>query len=276
MEKQTMKPLELDHVTKAYRSGWRRVSVPALGGVTLSLEAGECFGYLGPNGAGKTTTMKILLGFLQPTSGQARLWGLPSGDPESRRRVGFVAEEAGLPPHFTPRELVDFGGRLGGMKGPERRERTEHLLGRLGLEGCADRYLGRLSKGQRQRAALAHAMVTDPDLLLLDEPLSGLDAIGRHEVIDFLAELRRQGTAIFLCSHVLPDVERLCDRIGVLKGGQLVAVGTPEELARTKGCQGSSLETLFLTLLGCRPAPAASGRRGTVRETAEASELVGV
>lgn len=263
-----MIPLELDQVTKTYRSGWRRTPATVLHGITLQLREGECFGYLGANGAGKTTTMKILLSLIGPSSGTARLWGLPVERPESRRRIGFVPEEPSLPHRITPREFLDFGGRLCGMHPILRRERCRLLIERLGLGGVADAPLRRLSKGQRQRAALAQALVNDPDLLLLDEPLSGLDVLGRHDVIDLLSELRREGKTIFLCSHLLPDVERLCDRVGVLKSGRLAAVGTRAELALALGrdAERSGLEEIFLAIVGAagaapvRARPATAGR----------------
>lgn len=272
-----MKPLELDAVTRSYSRGWRRQPVNVLRGITLTVEPGECFGYLGANGAGKTTTMKILLGFIRPSSGEARLWGEPASNPRARRRIGFVSEEPSLPPRFTPRELLVYGGRLCGMPGPEARRRADELIARLGIEAQATSQLRRMSKGQRQRVALAHALVTDPELLLLDEPLTGLDALGRREVIDLLGELRAAGKTIFMSSHILADVERLCDRVAILRQGMLLATGTPAGVADEQGLAGFRFEDVFLHLV----APdyfASQGARGRrpAGQDASSVELMGV
>jgi len=272
-----MHPLEMQRITKSYPSGWRRTPVAVLRGIDLTLAAGECFGFLGANGAGKTTTLKILVGLLRPTGGEARLWGVPVWQAESRRRVGFLPEEPSLPLRLSPREFLDYGGRLAGVPARERRRRAEELIERLGLTSFAGAPLRRLSKGQRQRAALAQSLVGDPDLLLLDEPLTGLDAPGRRDVIDLLGELRTRGTTIFFSSHVLPDVERLCDRVGVLGQGLLLAVGSPRAVAAEQGLPGASLEDVFLQIVcGDRQGTPERSSPAPRREAETPRELVGV
>jgi ABC-2 type transport system ATP-binding protein len=238
--------------------------------VSLTVEPGECFAYLGANGAGKTTTMKILVGLIRATSGQARLWGLPVSDPASRRRIGFVSEEPSLPPRLTAMEVLEHGGRLTGLSGRESRLRAAALLERLDIASSGGKQLARLSKGQRQRTALAHALVGNPDLLLLDEPLTGLDALGRREVIDLLGELRGEGKTIFFSSHILADVERLADRVAILRGGELAALGTPAEVAAAEGLTGARFEDVFLSLVA--PERFAGGPRAARKAPGEGSD----
>jgi ABC-2 type transport system ATP-binding protein len=196
----------------------------------LSVEAGEIFGFLGPNGAGKTTTLKLLVGLLRPTAGRGRILGRPLGDPRARARVGFLPEDPLFYDHLTVREFVQLCGELFGLGGPALADRVDAVLRRLGLDAHADTRLRRLSKGLAQRTGLAQALVNEPALLILDEPMSGLDPIGRSEVRRVLLEMKERGATILFSSHILPDVESLCDRVGVIRGGRLAAVGRVEDL----------------------------------------------
>lgn len=204
--------------------------VTALRGVTFSVREGECFGYLGQNGAGKTTTLKILTGLMTPTRGTASLFGRPSGDEDARRALGYLPENPYFYEHLTPREALEFYGRLSGVSRADVAARTPRLLDRVQLADVADRRIRGFSKGMRQRLGLAAALVSEPPLLLLDEPLSGLDPHGRHLVKEIVLEERKAGRTVFMCSHVLADVEELCDRVVVIHGGVVVREGRIDEL----------------------------------------------
>jgi ABC-2 type transport system ATP-binding protein len=201
-----------------------------LKGISLSIEAGETFGFVGPNGAGKSTAIKILTGVMSPSAGTASLFGVDVSDPESRRGLGYVPENPSLPDYLTPLEILSMGLELHRRKPPDARAHCMKWLERFGLAEVANKVVRGFSKGMAQRTALAHAMAVEPRLLILDEPLSGLDPIGRREVVDILSEYRQQGGTIFLTSHVLHDVERLADRFGLIHKGELRAVRTPGEL----------------------------------------------
>lgn len=204
--------------------------VTALRGVTFEVRAGECFGYLGQNGAGKTTTLKVLTGLMTPTRGTASLLGRPAGDAAARRELGYLPENPYFYEHLTPVEALEFYGRLSGASAADVRERTPGLLERVQIADVAKRRIGGFSKGMRQRLGLAAALIGDPPLILLDEPLSGLDPHGRHLVKDIVLSERRAGKTVFMCSHVLADVEELCDRVVVLHGGVVVRDGAIHEL----------------------------------------------
>ena len=202
----------------------------ALRGVTFAVNDGECFGYLGQNGAGKTTTLKILTGLMTATEGEARLFGRPAGDATARRALGYLPENPYFYEHLTPMEALEFYGQLSGLTAAEVRARAPRLLERVCIEDVANRRIRGFSKGMRQRLGLAAALVAEPPLLLLDEPLSGLDPQGRHLVKEIVLEERRAGRTVFLCSHVLADVEELCDRVVVVHGGLVVKEGTIQQL----------------------------------------------
>ncbi len=206
--------------------------VEAVRGISFEVRKGEIFGFLGPNGAGKTTTIKTLLGLIFPTRGEVRLFGLPVTDPSARRRVGFLPENPYLYQYLTPREIMDLCGRLVGMPGRERDIQTKHILRRVGLGSVMDRPLRRFSKGMLQRAGLAQALMGDPELLILDEPMTGLDPIGRKEVRDLILEERSQGRTVMFSSHILSDVEMLCDRVAIVNRGELTAYGSLDQLLR--------------------------------------------
>jgi ABC-2 type transport system ATP-binding protein len=206
--------------------------VEAVRGISFEVRAGEIFGFLGPNGAGKTTTIKTLLGLIFPTRGEVRLFGLPVSDPAARRRVGFLPESPYLYQYLTPREIMDLCGRLVGMPAHERKVQTEHILRRVGLGSVMERPLRRFSKGMLQRAGLAQALMGDPELLILDEPMTGLDPIGRKEVRDLILEERERGRTVMFSSHILSDVEMLCDRVAIVNRGELTAYGSLDQLLR--------------------------------------------
>ncbi|MCX6029165.1 MAG: ABC transporter ATP-binding protein [Chloroflexi bacterium] len=204
----------------------------AVDGLTLHVGKGEVFGFLGPNGAGKTTTVKMLLGLVAPTAGEARILGHRPGDPAVMGRVGFLPEQFRFHPWLTAAEFLDLHGQLYGLNAAARRQRIPDLLERVGLADRARSHLSEFSKGMLQRVGLAQALLNDPDLVFLDEPTSGLDPVGRHEVRDLIRELRERGVTIFLNSHFLSEVEVTCDRVAIVKRGRVVRIGTLDELTR--------------------------------------------
>jgi ABC-2 type transport system ATP-binding protein len=205
-------------------------ALTAVDGINLSVDAGEVFGFLGPNGAGKTTTVKMLLGLVAPSAGEARVLGCRPGDPAAMRRIGFLPEHFRFPPWLTAYNFLDTHGQLYGMSAAERRKRIPGLLERVGLGGRARSRLGEFSKGMQQRVGLAQALLNEPALIFLDEPTSGLDPVGRYEVREIIRELRQRGVTVFLNSHFLSEVEVTCDRVAIVKRGRLVRVGSLEEL----------------------------------------------
>ncbi|MCA9558350.1 MAG: ABC transporter ATP-binding protein [Myxococcales bacterium] len=199
--------------------------VHAVQGVTLSVEPGEIYGFLGPNGAGKTTTMKMLMGLIHPTAGTGTLLGRPLGDREARARLGFLPEHPYFYDHLKPQEFLEFYGQLFRLGARERRDRARALIDRVGLGYAADRPLRRFSKGMIQRIGIAQALINDPDLVVLDEPMSGLDPMGRKDVRDIIFELKQRGKTVFFSSHILQDVEMICDRVGMVVRGKVVSEG---------------------------------------------------
>jgi len=206
--------------------------VVALDHLDLAVQPGEIFGFLGPNGAGKTTTVKMLLGLVHATAGEARLFGCAPGDPRAMARVGFLPEHFRFHPWLTGAGFLDLHGRLYGLDAAERKERIPRLLERVGLADRAGTRLAEFSKGMAQRIGLAQALLNDPELVVLDEPTSGLDPLGRREVRDLIRELRDAGVSVFLNSHFLSEVEITCDRVAIVKHGRVVRIGTLDELTR--------------------------------------------
>jgi ABC-2 type transport system ATP-binding protein len=202
----------------------------ALHGLDLAVQPGEVFGFLGPNGAGKTTTVKVLLGLVAPTSGEARIFGQPAGEPAARRRVGYLPENFRFHDWMTGNALLDFHARLAGMTTEERRERIPQVLELVGLAGRGDDRIRSYSKGMTQRIGLAQAIVHEPDLVLLDEPTSALDPVGRREVRDLIRLLTSRGTTVFLNSHLLSEVELVCDRVAIVDNGRVVRSGRLDDL----------------------------------------------
>ncbi len=227
--------IELDNLTKDYAVGfWRKRPRRALDGLTLAVEQGEIFGFLGPNGAGKSTTLKLLIGLIFPTAGAARILGRAIGDVAMHRSIGFLPEQPYFYDYLTARELLDYFARFFGFSSAERAQRVTAMLERVGLTGAADVQLRKFSKGMLQRVGLAQAILHDPQVVFLDEPMSGLDPIGRREVRDIILELKRQGRTVFFSTHILGDAEMLCDRVAVLVGGKLQGIGSPEHIVSVK------------------------------------------
>ncbi|MDX1660176.1 MAG: ABC transporter ATP-binding protein [Gemmatimonadota bacterium] len=217
-------------LAKTYAGPFGRNPVHALRPLDLTVRSGEIFGLLGPNGAGKTTLVKLLLGIARPSEGGARIFDRPIGDPEARRVVGFLPEGHRFPDFLTARQTLRLYARTAGVESEERDRRADALLERVGLAEAADRKVKTFSKGMTQRLGLAQAMMNRPRLLVLDEPADGVDPVGRREIRDVLLELRDEGATLFLNSHLLSEIERVCTRVAILKEGSLVREGTVEEL----------------------------------------------
>jgi ABC-2 type transport system ATP-binding protein len=224
--------IDVRNLRKTFRVGFWGREVEAVQGVSFDVRRGEIFGFLGPNGAGKTTTIKMLTGLIAPTGGEAFLFGRRVPSPEARERVGFLPENPYVYPYLTPREFVELCGRLSGMRGARLHERTVEMLDLVKIAYAADRQVRRLSKGMLQRAGLAAALVADPELLILDEPMSGLDPVGRKEVKDLIFAERDNGRTIFFSTHILSDVEAMCDRVAILREGKVVERGALRQLLR--------------------------------------------
>jgi ABC-2 type transport system ATP-binding protein len=225
--------VETTELTKDYRTGsWRKRSRRALDGLTLAVDRGEIFGLLGPNGAGKTTTLKLLLRLIFPTSGYAAILGLPVSDVRSHARLGYLPENPSFYDHLTAAEFMHYAGWLAGLPERTRRLRAAELLERVGLTGSTGVAVRKFSKGMVQRLGIAQALIHDPELLILDEPMSGLDPLGRRQVRDLILELRRQGKTVLFSTHILADAEALCDRVAVLDRGRLQGQGSLREILR--------------------------------------------
>jgi ABC-2 type transport system ATP-binding protein len=233
MGAKTMTPaVEIQNLTKDYEVGFlRKRKVRALEGLSLAVERGEIFGFLGANGAGKTTTLKLLMRLMYPTEGGARILGRDIADVSMHAEIGYLPEHPYFYDYLTAREFLEYCAELFGYARGERKRRASDLLARVRLEEKSwDKQLRKFSKGMLQRVGLAQALVNDPSVVFLDEPMSGLDPIGRREVRDLIASLRGTGTTVFLCSHILADIEVLCDRAAILRRGRLAHLGRLEEL----------------------------------------------
>ena len=222
--------IETRNLTKVYRDFWGRQKVQALKALDLEIRRGEIFGLLGPNGSGKTTTMKLLLGLLFPTSGKALLFGRDASDVSKNERIGYLPEESYLYRFLNAEETLDFYGRLFNMSPKVRRQRVSQLISLVGLDMAKKRQLKEYSKGMTRRIGLAQALINDPELILLDEPTSGLDPIGTRNMKDLILDLREQGKTVVMCSHLLADVQDVCDRIGILYQGELQELGRVDSL----------------------------------------------
>ena len=231
----TMAAIEILDLEKSYSVGfWRKRPKLALRPLRLTIEQGEVFGFLGPNGAGKTTTLKLLMGLVFPTAGTARLLGLAHDDPRVKSQIGFLPEQPYFYDHLTARELLNYYAQLSGMPAKGRAARVDQMLARVGLSDSAGVPLRKFSKGMLQRVGLAQAILHHPKLVFLDEPMSGLDPIGRREVRDLIQQLRAEGRTVFFSTHILSDAEALCDRVGIIHQGELRGVGTVAELTSEK------------------------------------------
>jgi len=226
--------LSVDGLRKTYSFGFIPRRQEILKGISFSVEAGEIFGYLGPNGAGKTTTIKCVLGLIFPDAGRIELCGRPHLDPRSKTRVGFLPENPYFYDYLTAREFLDFYGRLFGIGPDERRSRAVKLLKLVDMERAADLPLRKFSRGMLQRIGLAQALINEPSLVILDEPLGGLDPLGRKDVRDIILRLRGEGKTVLLSSHILQDIEMICDRVAILVGGRILSQGRLTDLISEK------------------------------------------
>jgi len=234
--------IEIENLTQDYATGfWRKRPVRALDSLSLRVEAGEVFGLLGPNGAGKTTTFKILMGLIRPTAGAARILGASVGDVKTRARVGYLPEQPYFYDYLTAREFLLYCGALCDLPRERAARRADELLGQRGLADSAGKPLRKFSKGMLQRLGIAQALVHDPEVLFLDEPMSGLDPLGRREVRDLIVGLRAQGKTIFFSSHILTDVEAMCDRVAILNRGRLVEAGRLSDILKSRGNQSEAV-----------------------------------
>jgi len=238
-----MAAIEILDLEKSYLVGfWRKRPKLALRPLRLMVDEGEVFGFLGPNGAGKTTTLKLLMGLVFPTAGTARILGKELDDPAVKSQIGFLPEQPYFYDHLTARELLNYYGQLSGVPAKGRTARVEQMLERVGLSDSASVPLRKFSKGMLQRVGLAQAILHDPKLVFLDEPMSGLDPMGRREVRDMIQQLRSEGKTVFFSTHILSDAEALCDRVAVIHQGELRGVGAVADL--TSGTQGK-VEIIF-------------------------------
>ena len=226
--------IETISLTKIFPDWWGRAKVIAVEDLNLQVRQNEIYGFLGPNGSGKTTTIKMLLNLLHPTKGASFVFGGSVDNPAISERIGYLPEESYLYRYLTARETLDFYGRIFGLPADIRKARIETLLEMVGLSGMGNRQIATFSKGMARRIGLAQALINDPDLLILDEPTSGMDPMGTRQMKDLFVELARRGKTILLCSHLLADVEDVCDRIGILYGGRMQVEGTVRQLLQQK------------------------------------------
>lgn len=222
--------ISIQNLTKVFPIPFRREQVVAVNDLSLVVEPGQVYGLLGPNGSGKSTTMKVVLGLVTPTSGKTEIFGCDSTRVESREQVGFLPENPYFYKFLTGMETLDFYGKLCGLRGPRLRERSKELLSLVRLENAADRRIGGYSKGMLQRIGLAQALIQEPRLLVLDEPTAGVDPAGSREIRDLILDFKTRGITVLLCSHLLEQVQEICDRVGILHQGALIREGRLDEL----------------------------------------------
>src|SRR5579871_2028626 len=235
--------IQAENLTKDYPFGFLHLKKKrSLEGLTMQVEDGEVFGFLGPNGAGKSTTIKLLAGLIFPTAGTARILGKRISDISMHQDIGYLPEQPYFYDYLTAAELLDYFAQIHRFKAADRRERVDRMLKKVGLETARKIQLRKYSKGMLQRVGLAQAILHDPKVVILDEPMSGLDPIGRREVRDIILELKRAGRTVLFSTHILADAEMLCDRVGVIVGGRLRGVGTPDEMV---GMKSEGMEILF-------------------------------
>ena len=234
--------IKIEGISKEFKEGIGSRKVKALEDLTLDIHKGEVFGFLGPNGAGKSTAIKILINLISPDTGHASIMGKDVMDKDTRRHCGYLPENPYFYDYLTAEELLWFGGKASGLSSNVIKERTNELLNKVNLQAARKRQLRTYSKGMVQRAGIALALIHDPDVVILDEPMSGLDPIGRKMVGDIMMELKAQGKTIFFSSHILTDIERFCDRVGIIVSGKLRLVDRLDSLLS----EASTLEEIFL------------------------------
>lgn len=264
-----MPAIEIQGLTKTYAVGfWRKRPKLALKPLHLSVENGEIFGFLGANGAGKTTTLKLLMGLVFPSGGSAKILGLPFDEPEVKAHIGFLPEQPYFYDYLTARELLNYYGQLSGVEEKVRARRVDEVLALVGLSDSAGVQLRRFSKGMLQRAGIAQAILHDPKVVFFDEPMSGLDPMGRREVRDLMEQLKHQGKTVFFSTHILSDAEALCDRVAIIHQGELRGVGGVAELT------SSVRSKIEITFQGAAAAPAISRLGGECHATGETMRAV--
>ncbi len=244
-----MSVLDIRNLKKEYRTGWRgNIVTVAVDDLSLSIEPGEIYGFLGPNGAGKTTTLKIILGFLKPTAGDVKVFGHDAMDWKVRERIGFLPENPAIYPYLTGYQALYMIGKLFSIPHRDLTKRINRIAGELGMDRELKTPVSNHSRGMRQRVGLAQAMLNDPDLVILDEPMSGLDPIGRKMFRESINMLREAGKTVFFSSHILADIEMICDRIGLLHGGRIVLEAPMTEILDRE--DGKGLEQIFMEKVG--------------------------
>lgn len=281
------KIIEIENLTKDYEVGfWKKRKVRALEDLTLSIESGQIFGFLGGNGAGKTTTIKILMSLIFPSAGRAKILGHDISDFKMHSRIGYCPENPYFYDYLTARELMNYFGELFGFDASKRKQKTEELLTKVGLdEKDWNKQLRKFSKGMLQRVGLAQSLVNEPEIVFLDEPMSGLDPIGRREVRELIAELRTNGTTVFMSTHILSDIEALCDNVAILRGGRLAATGNLDELltksgeARTfeinvKGVSAEALQSEIGKIAGASVLAKANGANIQISEEKDIDKIL--
>jgi ABC-2 type transport system ATP-binding protein len=233
--------IEIEKLSKDYEVGfWKKKKVRALDNLTLNVEGGQIFGFLGGNGAGKTTTIKILMSLIFPSEGRAKILGEDISNVKMHARIGYCPENPYFYDYLKASELMNYFGELFGLDAAKRKQKTEELLTKVGLEEKDwNKQLRKFSKGMLQRVGLAQCLINEPEIVFLDEPMSGLDPIGRREIRELIAELRTKGTTVFMSTHILSDIEALCDNVAILRGGKLAATGKLDDLLTQSGEQQS-------------------------------------
>jgi len=262
--------LRADDLAKTFRLGFFRKRVEAVRGVSFAVHRGEIFGFLGPNGAGKTTTLKMLMGLIFPSRGRAEILGRPVPDRRAKRRVGYLPETPYFYEYLTPEEFLDFAGALCDLPAAVRRQRADALMTRVGLDHARGRPLRKFSKGMLQRIGIAQALMGDPEVVVLDEPMTGLDPLGRKDIRDLILELGHAGKTVMFSTHILPDVEMTCDRVAIVAGGRLRSVGT---LASLLSPRVLSTEVVLRLAAGGTPPALPEGARGLPGDGVTAVEL---
>ena len=279
--------IEIENLSKDYEKGfWVKKKIRALDSLTLNVESGQIFGFLGGNGAGKTTTIKILMSLIFPTTGSAKILGEDISNVKMRTRIGYCPENPYFYDYLKASELMNYFGELFGLDAAKRKQKTEELLTKVGLEEKDwNRQLRKFSKGMLQRVGIAQALINEPEIVFLDEPMSGLDPIGRREIRELIAELREKGVTVFMSTHILSDIEALCDNVAILRGGRLAATGKLDDLLNdagqqqsfeinVKGVSAESLQADLAKIAGATISSKASGANIQVLEETDIDKVL--